>query len=160
MKTIIIINKIMEQINAISIQKEWEHKLRKSGRRLTAPRRAILKVISESDHPLTPVEIYDQARSIEPNLGLVTVYRTIEKLENLHLVDRIHHVGQCQTIFRGTSGHQHLLTCTRCGASVYFDGLEAETRFQDIGRSKGFKVSGHWLQVYGLCRQCQKETHA
>jgi Fur family ferric uptake transcriptional regulator len=149
----------MEYPNTGAIQKEWEQQLRQTGSRLTEPRRAILKVISESDHPLTPIEIFDLAREREPNLGLVTVYRTIEKLEHLRLVDRIHNLGQCQTIFRGTNGHQHLLTCTQCGSSVYFDGLEAETQFQDVGLSKGFKISGHWLQLYGLCQQCQKGTH-
>jgi Fe2+ or Zn2+ uptake regulation protein len=149
----------MGQTNPNTIQKEWEQQLRQTGSRLTDPRRAILKVISASDHPLTPLEIFDQARELEPNLGLVTVYRTIEKLEDLRLVNRIHNLGQCQTIFRGTSGHQHLLTCTQCGSSVYFDGLEAETQFQDIGLSNGFKISGHWLQLYGFCRRCRKETH-
>lgn len=144
--------------NTSAIQDEWERQLQQTGSRLTDPRRAILKVIAASDHPLTPLEIFDQARESEPNLGLVTVYRTIEKLEDLRLVDRIHNLGQCQTIFRGTSGHQHLLTCTKCGSSVYFDGLEAEAQFQDIGISNGFKISGHWLQLYGLCWQCQKEA--
>lgn len=149
----------MEYSDTGTIQKEWEQQLRQAGSRLTEPRRAILKVISESDHPLTPLEIFDQARESEPNLGLVTVYRTIEKLEDLHLVDRIHNLGQCQAIFRGTSGHQHLLTCTQCGVSVYFEGLEAEEQFQDIGINNRFKISGHWLQLYGLCQLCQKGVY-
>lgn len=150
----------MKNSKTSQIQKEWEQQLKQTGCRLTNPRRVILKVISESDHPLTPLEIYDLARESEPNLGLVTVYRTIEKLEDMHLVDRIHNLGQCQTIFRGSSGrHQHLLTCTQCGSSVYFDGLEAEAQFKDIGISNGFKVSGHWLQLYGLCQNCQKENY-
>lgn len=147
----------MDHLNTASILKEWEQQLKQAGCRLTEPRRAILKVIAASDCPLTPVEIFDRAREKTPKLGLVTVYRTVEKLESLHLIDRIHNLGQCQTIFRGTNGHQHLLTCTSCGDSVYFDGLEAEAQFQDIGQAKGFQVSGHWLQLYGICGQCQKE---
>jgi Fur family ferric uptake transcriptional regulator len=149
----------MEYSNTNPIQKEWEQQLQQTGSRLTEPRRAILKVISASDHPLTPLEIFDLARESEPKLGLVTVYRTVEILEDLHLIDRIHHLDQCQTIFRGTNGHQHLLICTQCGSSVYFDGLEAEAQFNEIGFSKGFKVSGHWLQLYGLCSQCQEIAH-
>ena len=159
MKMIIIINNIMNDTNISILQKEWEQHIGQSGSRLTGPRRAILKVISESDHPLTPLEIFDLARSSEPRLGLVTVYRTIEILEDLHLVDRIHNFGGCQTIFRGTNGHQHLLTCTQCGRSVYFDGLEAESQFQDICTSNGFQISGHWLQLYGLCHKCQEGTN-
>ncbi|MDO9547246.1 MAG: Fur family transcriptional regulator [Pelolinea sp.] len=149
----------MENPNTVTIQKEWERQLQQTGSRLTEPRRAILKVITESDHPLTPIQIYDQARQSEPYLGLVTVYRTIEILENLHLIDRIHNLGQCQTIFRGTSGHQHLLTCTQCGSSVHFEGLLAEAQFEEIAAFNGYKISGHWLQLYGLCQQCLKEEH-
>ena len=147
----------MGQSNTITILKEWEHKLKQAGSRLTEPRRVILQVIAASNHPLSPIEIYDLAREKVPKLGLVTVYRTIEKLESLLLIDRVHNLGQCQTIFRGTHKHQHLLTCTNCGDSVYFDGLETEEQFQDIGRAKGFLISGHWLQLYGKCDRCQSE---
>jgi Fur family transcriptional regulator, ferric uptake regulator len=156
---IIIINNKMNDKNTSTLQKEWEQHIGQTGSRLTRPRRAILNVISESDHPLTPLEIFDLARESEPGMGLVTVYRTIEKLEGLHLIDRIHNLGGCQTIFRGTNGHQHLLSCTQCGISVYFDGLDAESQFQDICASNGFKIGGHLLQIYGLCQNCQKEEH-
>jgi Fe2+ or Zn2+ uptake regulation protein len=147
----------MTHSNTDSIQNEWEKQLKLAGCRVTKPRREILRVIAESSHPLTPVEIYDRARENIPGLGLMTVYRTIEKMESLHLIDRIHNLGQCQSLFRGTIGHQHLLTCTGCGASVYFDGLESEKQFQEIGRANGYIVSGHWLQLYGTCEQCRKE---
>jgi len=147
----------MKHSNTVTTLKEWEYQFKQAGNRLTEPRRAILGIIANSNHPLTPIEIFDQARENVPKLGLVTVYRTIEKLESLRLIDRVHNLGQCQSIFRGTPGHQHLLTCTNCGASVHFDGLESEVQFKDIGRANGFHVSGHWLQLYGLCNQCHKK---
>jgi len=135
----------------------WESELSLSGCRITRPRRVILDIIAASSRPVTPMEIFDQARAVMPNIGLVTVYRTVEKLEDLKLIDRVHHLGQCQTVFRGTHGHQHLLVCTRCGSSAYFDGLEAEKQFADIGKRHGYQVTGHWLQLSGLCRDCQKK---
>lgn len=134
----------------------WKSELSKSGYRLTKPRRAILEIIAGSSRPLTPMDIFDQARPKAPGIGLVTVYRTIEKLEELKLVDRVHQIGQCQTIIKGTSGHQHLLICTRCGNSAYFDGLETEGQYKEIGKTFGYKVTGHWLQLSGLCLNCQK----
>jgi len=147
----------METNQSSTVQKEWEQKLSQTGSRITSPRRAILKVIASSSHPLTPIEIFDQARKFEPRLGLVTVYRTIEKLEALHLVNRIHDHGHCQTIFRSSNGHQHLLTCTNCGACVYFDAPASESQYQKIGLENGFRISGHWLQLYGLCKICQNK---
>ena len=135
----------------------WESALSLSGCRITRPRRVILDILAASSRPVTPMEIFDQARTVMPNIGLVTVYRTVEKLEELKLIDRVHHLGQCQTVFRGTHGHQHLLVCTRCGSSAYFEGLEAENQFADIGKRHGYQVTGHWLQLSGLCQECQKK---
>ncbi|MDP2966759.1 MAG: Fur family transcriptional regulator [Pelolinea sp.] len=146
----------MDKQSIWSIDK-WENELSRSGCRITRPRRVILNIIAASSRPLTPMEIFDQARAVTPNIGLVTVYRTVEKLEGLKLIDRVHHLGQCQTVFRGTRGHQHLLVCTECGRSAYFDGLEAEKQFTTIGNSHGYKITGHWLQLSGLCQECQKK---
>ena len=143
--------------NTSNTTNNWESKLSHNGYRVTRPRHVILNIIAASNRPLTPLDIFDQARSVIPNIGLVTVYRTIEKLEELKLIDRIHHLGQCQTVFRGTHGHQHLLVCTECGSSAYFDGLDAEKQFIVIGKNHGYQVTGHWLQLSGLCQECQKK---
>jgi len=135
----------------------WEEELSLSGYRITRPRRVILDIIAASSRPVTPMEIFNLARSVMPNIGLVTVYRTVEKLEDLKLIDRVHHLGQCQTVFRGTHGHQHLLVCTECGSSTYFEGLDAEKQFNTIGKNHGYLVTGHWLQLSGLCQECQKK---
>ncbi len=140
-----------------STTNKWESELSHSGYRVTRPMHVILNIIAASNRPLTPLDIFDQARSVMPTIGLVTVYRTIEKLEKLKLIDRIHNLGQCQTVFRGTHGHQHLLVCTECGSSAYFDGLDAEKQFTVIGKNHGYQVTGHWLQLSGLCQDCQKK---
>jgi len=137
--------------------KSWESELSQSGYRITRPRQVILDIIAASSRPITPMEIFEQARSVMPNIGLVTVYRTVEKLEELKLVDRVHHLGQCQTVFRGTQGHQHLLVCTECGSSAYFNGLESEKQFNDIGKTYGYRITSHLLQLSGLCSECQKK---
>ena len=152
---IIIINNTDMKNTRNPLSQNWESLLSQAGYRITQPRRAILDIIAESSRPLTPVEIYDLARAKETGLGLVTVYRTIEKLEELHLVDHVHHLAECQTIFRCSDHHQHLLTCTQCGRSRFFDGLEVEEQFNQIGRQLGYEVTGHWLQLAGLCEECQ-----
>ncbi len=127
-----------------------------AGYRITQPRRDILDIVAETCRPLTPLEIYDLARQRNAGIGLVTVYRTIEKLEELHLIDHVHHMGECQTVFPSSDHHQHLLTCTKCGRSQYFDGLEIEEQFNQIGSQLGYEVTGHWLQLAGLCKDCRK----
>jgi Fur family transcriptional regulator, ferric uptake regulator len=147
----------MENKKRNPISKEWENRLSREGYRITTPRRTILDIIAESPRPLTPLQIYDKARESHPSIGLVTIYRTIEKLEELNLIEHIHHLGECQTVFRSSSEHQHLLICTNCGSSCYFDGLDVEETFKEIGRQHGYEITGHWLQLAGLCEECQQE---
>ena len=138
------------------LSQAWQHELSRSGSRITHPRQIILDIIASSQRPLSPQEVHGLAKSQHSHIGLVTVYRTIEKLEKLGLVDRVHHSEQCQAVFRGTSRHQHLLICTECGQSVYFDGLEIEKEFQKTASDYGYMITGHWLQLSGLCPNCQK----
>ena len=144
----------------ISNKELLEQKLQASGARITKPRKAILDIIATSEHPLSAMEIFERAQTQAPNIGLVTVYRTIDTLKNLGLVDHIHGSEDCQTVFRTASGHRHLLSCTNCGKSVYFDGVLAEKEFQRIGREHGFTVTGHLLQLFGLCAKCKGEKNA
>lgn len=139
------------------ISKNWEKQLSRNGYRITQPRRAILDIIAGSSRPLTPLEIYDLAREAYPGIGLVTVYRTIEKMEELGMVKHVHHLGECQTVFRNSNKHQHLLVCTTCGRSCYFDGLDTEDQFKQIGEKLGYSVTGHWLQLAGLCEECRNK---
>ena len=149
----------MNKINSPSpTQVEWQRVLSQNGFRITQPRRVILEVIAGSNRPLTPIEIYDQARTAVPSIGLVTVYRTIDRLADLNLVERVHQSNNCQTIFRATQAHRHLLICSSCGDSAYFDGLDVEERFSQIGESLGYQVTHHWLQLEGLCRKCQNRS--
>ena len=142
--------------NQQKISEKWQEALSRNGGRITLPRQIILEVIAASQRPLSPQEVHAQAVKRLPSIGLVTVYRTIDKLVDLGLVDRVHHSDQCQTVFRGTPGHQHLLVCEACGQSVYFDGLEMEWEFQKTAHKLGYTITGHWLQLNGLCPNCQK----
>jgi Fe2+ or Zn2+ uptake regulation protein len=80
----------MTYSSPVSIQKEWETQLEHGRCRLTKLRKEIIRLIAESGHSLTPVEIYDHTLENGPRMGLMTVYRTMEIMESLHLIDPIH----------------------------------------------------------------------
>jgi Fe2+ or Zn2+ uptake regulation protein len=136
----------------------WLEMLQKNGCRLTAPRRAVVATLAENMRALTPVEVYDAARRVCPGLGLVSVYRTLEKLEELGLVQRVHQTKGCQAFVRVGDGHQHLLVCNNCGNVVLFEGDQLDPLFKSISKTSGFQIEGHWLQVFGLCKTCQSDT--
>jgi Fe2+ or Zn2+ uptake regulation protein len=135
----------------------WWAALRDHGYRLTDARKAVVGVVAHSQCVLRPAEVYEIARQRYPRLGLVTVYRTIEKLEELGLIQRVHREQDCQAFVAASSGHQHLLLCTRCGKYEYFEGADMENLFTGVEQETGFVAQDHWMQIFGICPQCQLE---
>jgi Fe2+ or Zn2+ uptake regulation protein len=143
-----------------SLVAEWLGRLETNGYRLTAPRRAVVEIIALSQHVLTPMHIFEQARPNHARLGLVTVYRTLEKLEELELVQRVHQPSGCQAFIAAFSGHQHLLICQDCGRVNFFNGEDdhIETLMSHVGEACGYQVRSHWLQLFGICERCQDKN--
>jgi Fur family transcriptional regulator, ferric uptake regulator len=133
----------------------WLTLLEDKGGRLTGPRRAIAELMVNSDRALSPVDVFDQARKSYPKMGLVTVYRTLEILQELGLVERVHQSEGCHMYLRAAHGHEHLILCTCCGKAAYFSGDDLGALIQKIARESGFLIKEHWLQLEGLCKQCQ-----
>jgi Fe2+ or Zn2+ uptake regulation protein len=135
----------------------WLERLQSSGYRITDPRRSVVEVIVASDRVLSPLDVYERARQIYPSLGLVTVYRTIEKLEELDLIQRVHQPSGCQAFVASAEGHQHLIICQVCGRVEFFSGEyeKLESLMSSVAQGSGFTVSDHWLQLFGACRECQ-----
>jgi len=136
-------------------EERWLSLLEQKGDRITEARRAIVKLLVQTERALTPVEIFDLARNTAPKMGLVTVYRTLELLEELGLVERVHGAQDCHTYLRAARGHEHLVICNRCGKAVYFSGDDISDLIQKVSRESGFVIQEHWLQMQGLCKDCQ-----
>jgi Fur family transcriptional regulator, ferric uptake regulator len=140
--------------------KEWLRCLRKNGYRLTAPRKAVVEIMASSHFILTPTDIFMLARERYPKLGLVTVYRTIEKLEELGLIQRVHRPSGCQGFIAGYQGHQHMLICQNCGLVQFFDGdhVGINDLMKDVEGRTGYTINEHWLQLFGVCKKCRQKS--
>ena len=88
----------------------------------------------------------------------MTVYRTLEKLEELGLIQRVHLPDGCHRYMRSANGHQHILLCTACGRVEFFEGDDLSGLFETIASRSGYRIHEHWLQLFGLCRTCQEKT--
>ena len=133
----------------------WLTALSDNGYRLTGARRAVVEIVAESPRALPPLEVFDSARATHPDLGLVSVYRTLEKLEELHLIQRVHQPEGCQAFISASQGHQHLLLCQRCGTVTFFEGDDLENLFSAISSRTCYQIKEHWLQLFGLCEKCR-----
>jgi Fe2+ or Zn2+ uptake regulation protein len=133
----------------------WLTQLQSNGYRLTNARKAVVETVAGTTSALNPLDVYEQAKSACPSLGLVTVYRTLEKLEELNLIQRVHQPGGCNAYLPHANGHQHLIICQQCGKASYFEGDNLEAFFERVAGEHGFTVREHWLQLFGMCEECK-----
>lgn len=137
----------------------WLKKIQQSGYRLTIPRKAVVEVVANTEMAMNPAEVYNEARQRCSSLGLVTVYRTLEKLEELNLIQRVHHMDGCHAFFYVAEGHKHLIICTQCNRAEYFEGDDLSELFDRLGNESGYEVDDHWLQLFGVCSDCKRKSN-
>ena len=142
-----------------SIHESWIKVLQKNGHRVTKPLSIVVNILAESNFILNPTQVYNLAKELYPKIGLVTVYRAMEKMEHAGLIERVHMPDGCHSFFHARDGHQHLLICLQCGKAEYFEGEDLHLFFQDIGKNNGYLIHDHWLQLFGVCELC-KETNS
>jgi Fur family ferric uptake transcriptional regulator len=136
----------------------WLDELKSSGYRLTSARHSVVEILAASQFTLNPTQIFVEARQLSPELGLVTVYRTLEKLEDLGLIQRVHRVNGCHSYIAAPAGHQHLLICDNCNRAEYFSGDNLSELIEQLDDERGYRIEGHWLQLHGICPDCRQKT--
>ena len=127
------------------------------GYKLTAPRQAVLDVVARMTQSLSPAEIYARARRRYPRLGLVTVYRTLDILVEAGMVRRMHKDDGCHGYALAQAAHGHHLICSSCNQVVEFAECDLDALLKNVARKTGFRIEGHWLEVFGLCPKCRPD---
>ncbi len=134
--------------------------LRENGRKLTQPRRAVLDIIAQADHHLTPAEVYRQARAKRLRLGLTTVYRTLDLLAGLGYIQRIHLKAGCHSYAPTAREHGHHLVCSNCGRAQEFADCDLEPLMRTLQSKTGYEIDVHMLELMGRCPQCRNKRRA
>lgn len=152
----------MEQKRAQELLKE---KLKENGLKVTQQRILVLQTLANnSGSHMTAEEIYGLIREKHPDIGLATVYRTLQLFLEMQLAESINLDDGCVRyeighIFEGDMKHNHHhLICGACGKVFPFeddllDGLEDQ-----IEKATGFHVLDHKLKFYGLCKDCLSKS--
>ena len=127
------------------------------GIRMTAQRRALIEVIQEAKEHLDADSLLERARKRQPNIDRATVYRTIDLLKRLRLVDELdlmHLEGEKHYYeVRTTRDHIHL-ACFRCGRIEEVSNSLFEQLKSQITKQTGFQIRVTRLEVGGACRAC------
>lgn len=127
------------------------------GYRSTAPRRALAAAIGDQDRHFTAEGLRQQ---LPPKLGRATVYRTLKILVDAGVLCRVLLKDGDLHYQLSHSGHHHHLLCVHCGSSQDLMGCDIEEVLVNTSSRHGFELSGHWLEVYGRCRECASNGQA
>jgi Fur family transcriptional regulator, ferric uptake regulator len=132
--------------------------LSEQGYKLTRQRRAVVEVVTQTPAHLSAAEVYAKAQRACPDLGLTTVYRTLEILEQMGVIRRVHLDGGCEGFAPTSAEHGHHLICSRCQETIEFENCNLTVLLKRVSEQTGFTIEQHWLELVGLCPKCQKRN--
>ncbi|WP_265450535.1 Fur family transcriptional regulator, partial [Clostridium sp. cpc1] len=136
-----------------------KERLREEGYKLTTQRRAILDAIIEnSGSHLSPEEIYEVVKLKYPEIGLATVYRTLQLLEQLDIVCKLNFDDGCNRYELNSDSndhHHHHLICLNCGKVIEVKLDLLENLEYEIEREGKFKIVDHNVKFFGYCIECR-----
>jgi Fur family ferric uptake transcriptional regulator len=147
-------------------QEQFKNLLKQNGLKVTTQRVAILEVLNNRPGKhLTAEEIYDYVKKKYPEIGLATVYRTIQLLSELNVIDKLnlddgyvrYEIGRKNQ--EETGHHHHHLICLDCGNIYAFQDDLLETLEDRINEALGFQVVDHEVKLYGHCKKCRGNSN-
>lgn len=145
-------------------QKRFKALLKEKGLKVTQQRLLVLEVLADNRNTHMAVEdIYYLVRESYPEVGLATVYRTVQLLLEMQLVDRIHLDDGCVRyeighLFDGGMKHSHHhLICKKCGKVLAFEDDLLDELEEQIENKTGFHIIDHELKFYGQCQECSEQ---
>jgi Fe2+ or Zn2+ uptake regulation protein len=124
------------------------------GLRLTRQRRAVLDAVAVASSSVSPVQVFDAARAQCPELGLTTVYRTLELLSEIGALRRVHGPDHCEAFVPAGAAHGHTVVCSACGRVTEFTDCDMHGVVAAAARQTGYRITDHFLQLSGLCSAC------
>ena len=134
-----------------SVAEQILETLEERGYRSTAPRRTLALAIGDQDRLFTAEGLRQQ---LPPSMGRATVYRTLKILVEASVLCRVLLEDGDLHYQLSHRGHHHHLLCVQCGSSQDLTGCDIEDVLITTSSRHGFELSGHWLEVYGRCRDC------
>lgn len=137
----------------------YRQKLLERGLKITRQRLALLAALHQSETPLTAEDLYLRLRQDFSTLSLSTIYRTLDTLCEKQMISRSVLMDGGRAMFEiMPETHSHNLICTVCHRIVPIQDCPLAEYEGVIAKATGYEISGHKLEVYGICPQCQKKS--
>lgn len=140
---------------------EWadvaESKLREHGLKASAPRAAVLESIGRQECVVSAQDIAGDLKRRKRQVGIATVYRTLEVLEELRLVQRLDLGGESarfEPVQPDGHHHHHHFVCRNCGEAIPFEDEALERAIESLGKRLAASVDEHDVVLKGRCPDC------
>jgi Fur family ferric uptake transcriptional regulator len=124
--------------------------------RATRQRAAVTELMDSITEFRSAQELHDELRRRGENIGLTTVYRTLQSMSAANLVDTLRTDTGESVYRRCSSHHHHHLVCRDCGATVEVAGPEVEVWAAEVAAAQGFSDVSHTIEIFGTCAGCQR----
>ncbi len=136
-------------------------KFQEKSYKFTPQRQLIMGVFAKNnDRHLSAEEIYGIVKQETADIGLATVYRTLELLSELNVLQKMD-FGDGRSRYEiseaNASHHHHHLICLSCNKVKEFEDDLLDTLEEAIARKSKFTIVDHQLKFYGYCSECQKK---
>jgi Fur family ferric uptake transcriptional regulator len=127
-----------------------------AGFRSGGGRRQVVELLGQEGCALTALEIDRRL----PGVGRATVYRALEQLEQLGLIQKVDVRGDAAGFERVDPGghHHHHIVCERCGRVIAFEDDRLEQAIIALGKRPDFTVSSHEVTLRGECVSCGRTS--
>jgi len=128
-----------------------------AGVRATRQRGALIALLDTVDEFRSAQELHDELRRRGENVGLTTVYRTLQTLAAADLVDMVR-TDTGESVYRRCAAphHHHHLVCRDCGSAVEVSGREVEAWAAEVAAAHGFSDVRHTIELFGTCAECRR----
>ena len=147
-----------ERINAHTDPGKLRSALEGRGVRLTRQRRVLLEVMDQAERHLSADAILERAQKIDPNVHRVTVYRTLEMLKKMGLLDELDllHIHGHRHYYESHGPRDHIhVACLRCGKVREVESDLYEQMKRQIERDTGVKITVTRTEIGGYCDDCR-----
>ncbi|TKX32647.1 Fur family transcriptional regulator [Campylobacter aviculae] len=150
---------LIENVEYDVLLERFKKILRQGGLKYTKQREILLKTLYHSDTHHTPESLYMEIKQVEPNsnVGIATVYRTLNLLEEAEMVTSISFGSAGKKYELANKPHHDHMICKNCGKIIEFENSIIERQQALIAKEYNFKLTGHLMQLYGICGDCNQK---
>ncbi|MBP1924987.1 Fur family ferric uptake transcriptional regulator [Sedimentibacter acidaminivorans] len=142
-----------------------KEKLGERNFKLTNQRKVVFEILTEKkEEHLSPEEIYEHIKDIYPEIGLATIYRTLQLFEEIGLVYKLNFDDGCYRYEilspnnKEVHQHHHLI-CKKCGKIIEVKEDLMNSLEEIIEKQYNFEIKNHIVKFTGICSQCRNKEN-